>query len=72
MQEHQKHEGHAHTHGPIASSTALTITSPRNIRSFVARSRRGLNLKRSGVLSISVVVAFPERKVSCASFLPVS
>ena len=35
------------------------MTLPRKFSSFVARSRRVLNLNNSGVVSISVVVAWP-------------
>ena len=42
----------------------LTMTLPRKVSSFVARSRLGLKEKSDGVVSMSVVVAWPLRKAS--------
>jgi len=52
---------------PFAFGLPFTITSPRKASSLVARSRRGANSSSSGEVSISVVVAKPERKIGCAS-----
>ena len=46
---------------PLACGLPLTITSPRKASSLVARSRRGAKANRPGEVSISVVVARPER-----------
>ncbi len=51
---------------PLAWGLPLTMTLPRKFSSLVARSRRGLNAKSSGVVSISVVVAWPLRNSGCA------
>lgn len=45
---------------PFISALPLTVTSPRNSSSLVARSRRGVNWNSSGVLSMKRVVHFPE------------
>ena len=47
---------------PLASAFPLIETSARNCISLEARSRRSLNSKSAGVLSMKVVVASPERK----------
>ena len=53
----------------MAFELPLTITSPKNLSNFVALSFLGLNSKRLGVVSISLVVAFPELNLSfCITF----
>ena len=51
---------------PFACGLPLTMTLPRKLSSLVARSRRGLKANSSGVVSISVVVAWPARNCGWA------
>ena len=51
---------------PFISGLPLTITSPMNCSSLVARSRRGWKRNSSGVSSMKRVVHSPERNCGCA------
>ena len=49
---------------PFTTGLPLTITFPKKFSNLVARYLRGLKVKSSGVVSMSVVVARPFRKTS--------